>query len=233
MEKVNILHLSDIHYYVNSENNNLNEITPGLVEAIKSVTKNPDKKVNVLIVSGDFTFNAEKKSYDNLFSNFCEFLNNNDIFAEDSRLIVCPGNHDFENDKILDYVKNINKECKSDKLTYEELCKNLLKEKKFFENYIEFIIKLKNELNKNNYNIKLPDYEKNYSYLYGKVVLEQYKIRFYILNSAWASIQNRKIVKIIGDNECTKIKKSLEIIHTTDKRQVIGKECVILMVLLI
>lgn len=130
--KINICHLSDIHFGI-YENNSFKEldenfsITDSLIEFI-TIGLKQDEKPHFLVISGDLT----SESNDDEYEDFLIFLDNFikeecfakcyfDKYSEIGRTIIIPGNHDvirelkteekYGSDKLKSFKRNItNKE---------------------------------------------------------------------------------------------------------------------------
>lgn len=175
MNKINILHLSDLHFGTNSTKfikkeliEKKNEILNKLLEKIKDI--NLDWKPDIVVISGDIGFAGKEGDYKKAWSWIKKLLIILDIGPE--RVVVSAGNHDRnlqdENCKIIPKGAK-----EADNLLEDE---NLNKFLSPFNAFISF---------KKNNNILPLIFKKKNQYLIGyKEILN---LRFVVLNSAWFS----------------------------------------------
>lgn len=111
-DSVNVLHLSDLHFGVEKMRENdsevviaqRNELFIKLVETINDQRKVPQEwRPDIIVISGDIAFSGHQDEYiqfeDKLLPHLRALLNPS---TDDSRIIICPGNHDI----ILEKVRN-------------------------------------------------------------------------------------------------------------------------------
>jgi Leucine-rich repeat (LRR) protein len=182
---VNILFLSDIHFGVKPFNNNQEteattttinmrkkvlevELFPKIQEFIEN---NPQWKIDCIAITGDLAWSGIWEEYLEFMKWLKKLIEILQLTPND--VIVCPGNHDLERNKI------INDEISQTRTTIESMFKNKFEKMViWFENYSRF----QNEfgisnLNYNNQNSNvIGTIDKNYN---------EHDIRFVILNSAW------------------------------------------------
>ena len=147
-EKMKIVHVSDLHY-----------IDPNLTDNGKYFTINPEKdgrmmqyidqivdsfilemidtNPDIVIISGDLTYNGEKTSHIKL-SKKLGILKSKGI-----EVLVIPGNHDIDNEKSIDYSNG--EKNKTESITCDEFAE-IYKEFGYKEEEVKLIARDKNSL---------------------------------------------------------------------------------------
>ncbi len=103
MSKINILHLSDLHWSSNA-NTDICIVRDALLRDIERLELS-GQKADIVIFSGDLVFSGTNpkdfsKAYDILLGPVLK-----KIGLTNERLFVCPGNHDIDRDAITDYIE--------------------------------------------------------------------------------------------------------------------------------
>lgn len=172
-EYINILHISDLHFGLESQDtteiakrkNVLCDFISTLENFIKTYKNN---KIDILAITGDIAWKAKREDYIEAELWINDFKNRFSI----QHIVVCPGNHDIDRDIAEEYayitssseadkllsIKRINRR-KDAFLMYSQFCKNIGVEPYIFNN------------------------QKQEHYLYG--VSNVLGINFIVLNSAW------------------------------------------------
>ncbi len=208
MKEINILHISDLHFGIESKK----EIQEKLVEkrekilhSLLDLLKNLDNywKSDIIVISGDIGFNGVEKEYADSERWIRALLNTLKLNSE--KLIICAGNHDkYLDDKNANIFPNTAE--KADEMLKEE---NLQRICSPFKDFIEFKKK-----------IKIPplEYKNTKNYLIGcKEILG---LNFLVLNSAWYARG--------GDDDFGKLDVGLpHIIEMKNSSQLIDKDNII------
>ncbi len=109
MSEINVLHLSDLHFGIESFSNANKELTEkrkrilnNLIKKLKDLDQewNPE----IIAISGDIGFSGEEEDYEVAWNWINSLLK--DLNLNIDRLILCPGNHDRY---IKDYIKYLNR----------------------------------------------------------------------------------------------------------------------------
>jgi len=171
--KVNILHLSDLHFgmeltekiastAVDQRNLTLEELTKTL--AALDEKWRPD----LVVVSGDIGWKGIKADYDQALSWFRDLLPS--IKLTPQAVVICPGNHDIDRTKIFG-MKPPDTAKEADEWLKLENLRNFTRP---FEAFVSFCEDLGVS------SLKIGDQS---GYLTGKT--EKHCLRFVIINSAW------------------------------------------------
>jgi len=178
MNEITILHLSDIHFKRNKDEDNKafrKTVQQRLMDAVTAHLnehKKEHKPLDFVVITGDIAFSGKKEEYDEAFT-FLSALK--DVLPKETEFLAVPGNHDVEREKISKFFSlcQIIEEEKIDKfLESQDEVKTFINVK--FKAYREFIDRLNPGLyqNKEDYSWVKNCKEKNVSFLG--------------LNSAWA-----------------------------------------------
>ena len=181
MSKVNLLHLSDLHFGLES----LQKLKKIVIEKreqilnkliLKLENLNELWKPNIIVISGDIGFSGEKENYEDAGKWIEIILKKLKLNIE--KLILCPGNHDR-------YIKDIMK-LKQLYPRIEDVDRFLEKANitnlgKRFNAYSEFCSK---------FNIPPLIFSEQENHLIGFREIQE--LRFVILNSAWFSLGGDK-----------------------------------------
>jgi Icc-related predicted phosphoesterase/predicted hydrocarbon binding protein len=188
---VNILHLSDLHFGIESimPSGAFKERMLSLEGLAKSLLRRKQKP-NALVITGDIAYRGLICEFDEAERWLCGFIN--ELNIPRNRIVICPGNHDI-NRSMLEYEEP---QVSKDGNEYTVNVKNLRLEEDVhklssigvdkyfsaFENYSNFCRK-----------VGVREYyyckERVNHYLYGttKLRIKDINLRFIILNSAWNS----------------------------------------------
>ena len=194
---VNILHLSDLHFFSpvteddKNKYGNLKTIKNGLIGKIADLHK--QKPIDIIIITGDITSNGTLDEYRNFEKEFLQLLLTKCKSKKKIYLLVCPGNHDLNQSKIE--IKNYTKEKLKDK---EQLLLDINKNSSLFDDYSSFF----KDYSQRCKNISLPTYasDQGFPFCCGKIEIPEYKIKFFIMNSAWFALGKEKWGKINTQN---------------------------------
>ncbi|MCP4132794.1 MAG: metallophosphoesterase, partial [bacterium] len=172
-QKVNILHLSDLHFGYNSDPKanstavaQRKNTLDGIFKELKSVDAGwqPD----VVAISGDIAWKGSDNNYEEAalwLNELLDLLN-----LEPEQLIICPGNHDIDRSKTKGFNPPSSAEEADDWLKIEEL-ENPIRPFKAFSSFCE--------------KMKLSSFKIGEKELYLTGVKQAAGIRFLALNSAW------------------------------------------------
>lgn len=118
---MNIVQLSDFHFGNDKSVFNYNTLSESLSKWLEKNCEDP-----VLIISGDITFKGYKSGYKQAIF-FLEHLINNKV-VDRKKIIMCPGNHDIDEDKSFTNFDIFSNEIRKDNLcTFSEhSCRELL-----------------------------------------------------------------------------------------------------------
>lgn len=202
MEYINILHLSDLHFGI-EKNENIEEGAiskrEATLESLLITLKNLDMywKPNIIAVSGDIGYTGIKSEYNEAskwFERLLKVLN-----LEPDRLIICAGNHDrFRYKKNPSVLPNTIGDA-DERLVDINFKKNSIP----FSDFIEF-----------QKTLKIPPliYKKIANYLVG--TREILDLKFLILNSAWFAWGGKRDSNkmIIGKSQLIEMKNESQII---------------------
>ncbi|MFX0072159.1 MAG: metallophosphoesterase, partial [Candidatus Hermodarchaeota archaeon] len=207
MDKINILHLSDLHFGINARqkidkeaiNNREATLNPLLIK-LKNLNKN--WKPNIVVISGDIGYKGIKNEYDEAIKWLEDLLKV--LNLKPDRLIICAGNHDRY---------RIEKDASELPINIQE-ADDRLKDIYFEENSIPFsnFIKFQKRF-------KIPPlkYKKKSNYLIG--TREILGLNFLVLNSAWFAWGGERDIQkmIIGKPQLTEMKYNSQIISRIEK----------------
>lgn len=103
MNKLTILHLSDLHYCSKTKND-IHIIQGALLNDLMKIIENDSNLYpDLVIFSGDMVFDGNKDdfflSWENILKPILDKTN-----LDKNRFIFCPGNHDIERGKVKDYI---------------------------------------------------------------------------------------------------------------------------------
>jgi 3',5'-cyclic AMP phosphodiesterase CpdA len=99
----NILHLTDVHFAIGSTNRAQHvwrydtdgrTTSHTLVEAVTTALARAERKIGLVIVSGDFTFVGDTSEFDEARAAISHLLGILDLSAD--HLVIVPGNHDIQ-----------------------------------------------------------------------------------------------------------------------------------------
>jgi len=177
MSKINILHLSDLHFGLELSADIKKDI---IAKRIKILDKLIEKIENlehywqpdIIIISGDIGFSGEKENYEEAWKWIDVLLKRLNLTSE--RIILCAGNHDR-------YIRDIHKlkpiYPKIDDVDRFLEKDNIKKLEKRFNAFSEFC---------RDHNIHYLIFNDNKNHLIG--FREIQKLRFVVLNSSWFSL---------------------------------------------
>lgn len=104
MNKLNILHLSDLHYCEKTKKDII-VVHKALIEDLRKLIQNdPSLHPNIVIFSGDLAFSGIFSDFNSAYNLFLQPILNL-LGLDDNSLLICPGNHDIERDKVKDYIE--------------------------------------------------------------------------------------------------------------------------------
>jgi predicted MPP superfamily phosphohydrolase len=181
MSKINILHLSDIHFGAEPVTDEIEStaltIKNGILDKLNEVLVGlePNWMPNIIVISGDIGWKGIESDYKQAEIWLNKLLDK--LHLTKDEIIFCPGNHDIEREKAKTILIPNNSKEADDLLKLENLINISLP----FEAYNNFCK-----------NIGIPLLtvgEKTKSYLVGYLELKD--LRFIILNSAWFSRDNK------------------------------------------
>ena len=86
--KMNIIHISDIHFGNTASTFVRSDIKMALINFLKTINDNP-----VIVISGDVTYKGSKNGFDEAKKFFNYVINFGNLNR--SRILACPGNHDL------------------------------------------------------------------------------------------------------------------------------------------
>jgi hypothetical protein len=181
-QSVNILHLSDIHYFIpkgSQENKDtVKRIRDELFKKIVEWSK--ENVIDIIMITGDLSWSGKTGEYNKLKNEYLSLLVNMLNLKEDIILISCPGNHDLYRNDIQSYSIKAEQIEEKENLLNNDLS---LSEKSPFSQYSAFLEYLNLE------HIKIPEYkghsESISAYCSGHVVLKDFGVRIFIVNSSW------------------------------------------------
>ncbi|NIM13175.1 MAG: NACHT domain-containing protein [Candidatus Aminicenantes bacterium] len=172
--KVNILHLSDLHF--GDESLTMAAKRKNVLERMVEIIKKEDRlwKPHLLVISGDIGWKGEKDDYQHAKKWLIQILDALELTSKE--LIICAGNHDIDLKEAQFLVSPSNSQDADNLLRVE----NIHRFSKPFENYISFC----QEMGIVPYSIGT-----EYSFMVGSRKVEG--LRFIILNSAWFCRKNK------------------------------------------
>ncbi len=180
MDKVNILHLSDLHFDIEKTKNISKAAVEKREETIKGLLRSIENiddmwKPDIIVISGDIGFAGKESDYSEAWNWIQKILKTLKLGSE--RIILCAGNHD-RNLTALNVKGAPQDPLIADNDLEEETIDNMIIP---FDNFIKF--------NKNN-NIPPLSFNNRDNYLIG--VRELLNLEFIVLNSAWFSLGGDK-----------------------------------------
>ncbi|UCH96353.1 MAG: SUMF1/EgtB/PvdO family nonheme iron enzyme, partial [Candidatus Aminicenantes bacterium] len=193
MSDIKILHLSDIHFKKKIDEDNQTfrqQVQKALIQAIETLAK--EKEVpDVVVVTGDIAFSGKKHEYNEAW----EYFEKLKTVLPTTPFLAVPGNHDVDRDqasKLLS-MHGIVEEGKIDKLLESKKeIKNFINVK--FNAFLDFCQRLNPGLYETKKH-KPEEDETDVDYLWVKNI-EEKKVSFLCLNSAWASEKKEERFKI-------------------------------------
>ena len=104
MSNIGILHFSDIHASVESQNK-ITKLCELLKSDIKKLKEEHDTKVELVCITGDL-INSGDNSDEELSLVFDCVIKPlmDELFLKEERFFIVPGNHEVKRSKILDYI---------------------------------------------------------------------------------------------------------------------------------
>lgn len=172
---MNILHISDFHYKTGTK------FIVRQQQAIQHFIKSGkiEEEIDLIIFSGDLVNNGENsedfnEAYNMLIQPLLDYCN-----IDESRVFICPGNHDVNRKEVLNSIVTV-----LDSMTSDEKLNEFLKEKdyqyslKATENYNKFIEK------------KIGNIHDSFNPMFTthKRLIDQTQIGIVSINSAWRSV---------------------------------------------
>lgn len=108
MPVINWIHLSDWHEGNDNNNPERAEVRSSLITDIidREEIDSRIKKIDLLIVSGDIAYSGKRHQYDAAEQNFIAPIMNA-CYLEKSRVVISPGNHDIDWDRLKAIDQNI------------------------------------------------------------------------------------------------------------------------------
>ncbi len=179
MKKINILHLSDMHFGVVPDEDHTttavqrrDSVIMTLVSKLDEISKT-NLKPDIIVISGDIGWKAKQSDYLLAEQWINKILQSTKLTW--NKVIICPGNHDISRDKLTDECVITDIDNSKKKLAIENVSTRSL----HFKEYIDFcrnngIVPYINSALDSNNDIK---------YLYGYRVIND--ICFMSWNSAW------------------------------------------------
>jgi tetratricopeptide (TPR) repeat protein/3',5'-cyclic AMP phosphodiesterase CpdA len=213
---INILHISDLHFgfepatdgkIIPSSVDRRNEALEKLIEEITKLD-DTEWKPNIIVITGDIGWTCKKTDYDQAGKWLSELIHAIALNAKD--VILCPGNHDINRNKVFDLPKLENIDEARAYLTKDNPT-SFFKRCKPFTEYVKFCREFKIEPLENGFKDK--DTLRLSPYLYGYRTIDE--VTFVVLNSAW-DCRNRKKsdtdhAKLwLGENLVLDIQRSIE-----------------------
>lgn len=103
MSKFSILHISDIHWSPNNQND-VKIVIDALIRDLNSLVRD-GVKVDALIFSGDLVQSGAdikhfEKAYDSIILQAAKAVN-----LPKERIFMCPGNHDIDRSQVIDFIE--------------------------------------------------------------------------------------------------------------------------------
>jgi len=177
MSKINIFHLSDLHFGLEFLGNikedvieKRTKILDNLIEKLENLKQ--DWKPDIIIISGDIGFSGEKENYVEAWNWLDNLLKKLNLNTES--LILCAGNHDRYIKDIINLRQIYPKIEDVDRfLEYD----NIKKLEKRFNAFSEFC---------SNHNIPYLVFNDDENHLIGFREIQE--LRFVVLNSSWFSL---------------------------------------------
>ncbi len=187
MNGINILHLSDLHFGIESfsqEKIDLikkrEKILTTLIEKLKALEQ--EWKPDIIAISGDIGYSGEKENYKAAWSWINKVIN--DLNLNPDRLILCPGNHDRYIKDYIKYLKTQHRKLQlkpvypkvedADKILDAKNIKTISKRFYHFSNFC------------NEHEIPYLIFNDKENHILG--FREVLGLRFVVLNSAWFSL---------------------------------------------
>lgn len=139
MSKIEILHLSDIHFRKQTTDITFRQEVRGeMIQAIQKHLAEYKVKLDVVAVTGDIAFSGEKNEYKEAE---CFFKNLQKVLPEKTQILMVPGNHDVNRDRVSS-IFSLHSVVQQGS-TINQLLENLEEIKRYispkFENFGEFV----------------------------------------------------------------------------------------------
>lgn len=202
MRRVNIIHLSDIHFDNSKESNNILEALKEDLEKMKDDIGD----FHLLLITGD----CVNKGHVELFEIFCDKLNGilKKCTINKRKVAIVLGNHDAskENPLLISFLDGIT----SKKMTETEALNKL--EPRIATLYPEY-----NEIIKNY--ARTPDGIGVIEFSVKNDNQTNSKIRVILINSSWSTVINNKYGElVVGDTQLDVLKKNIEELNCKQKK---------------
>ena len=130
-----ILHLTDLHFALNGNrsqhgwryDSEASETRHTMVEAITSALKAANRKIGLVVISGDFTFIGSTAEFDTARAAIFHMLGILDLSTD--HLVIVPGNHDIQwtTDAVYDHNATVVQAPPAAKRNYEEFYRKLFR----------------------------------------------------------------------------------------------------------
>ena len=176
MSEITILHLSDIHFKRNKDDQNKTfrrDVKNKMVAQIKKHLEKNGLNLDFVAVTGDIAYSGKKKEYDEAIGFFDDLKS---VVPETTIFLAVPGNHDVDRGKVMKFftLHDIVKKRQTDAFLEDEEARNRCITVKF-ESFRQFVEELNHDLYKP---------EDDYFWVND---CEDKNVSFLGLNSCWAS----------------------------------------------